>query len=58
MAEAVVVSDGGEVDCVGGGEDLNAATPAAAVELVPLALLRFRPSKNVRKVRRSEGVLG
>ena len=53
-----MVSDGGEVDCAGGDKDLNAATPAAAVELVPLALLRFCPSKNVRKVRRSEGVLG
>ena len=42
-----MVSDGGEADCAGGGEDLNAVAPAAAVELVPLPLLRLWPREGV-----------
>ena len=47
MAEVVVVFNGGEADCAGGGEDLNAVAPAAAVELVPLPLLRLWPREGV-----------
>ena len=47
-----MVSAGGDTSSIGDGGEVKLDAPAVVVELVPPVPVRFRPCKDVRKVRR------